>query len=255
MGRSSTKDPDGWYKPNEVHTNRLGRLRRSLRGSSPIIQTKEAQFEKIICRFSGGQTIDDMPVLRQFHMPSQILAAAQTILYIKKSVSAFEKLTAGVVLHILSYLKGNDQIMAALSCKRLASIVEASPVGKIANVTAWQHRPRYGLMGHDSVRKGYLYPAARSWYSEYLAVDNHCGDLIRRVGVHLGNGYQWCPACNLFRLKSGTWWREFAEYENPGILEKEHISKRLENAIEMWWSPECDEDEHGRRTITDPPEK
>ncbi|RMZ85009.1 hypothetical protein DV738_g302, partial [Chaetothyriales sp. CBS 135597] len=284
MVRQSDKDPDGSYKQHgKETTNRLGRLRRSLRGSSPEIPSKEAQFEKTISRFIGDKGAEeDRAVLRQFHMPSKILATADKVLAEKESVSVFENLHTGVLLHILSFIKGNDQIMLALSCKRLASVVEASLVPKIANLTVyspWPPRPafvqaegdRSGAGGLESRQMTYS-----NWFQAHLTSLWQSNELRSRMTKYLGRQYRWCPACKLFRLKHRAWWRELAEHENPGILKHEHVWQKLDNAIKTWREngrskvtsfyysaepPYCpihlllDEDAHGHRTILDPPQE
>ncbi|RMZ82478.1 hypothetical protein DV737_g1961, partial [Chaetothyriales sp. CBS 132003] len=250
-------------------------IRAWLKTNVVSVPSKEAQFEKIISQLAGGKRTHDTPILRQFHMPSHIFTSANTVLEKKESISGLESLHPTVILYILNFLEGNDQIMLALSCKTLASLVEASPIGKIANLTVysrWPCMPGFlkakgeGSTDAQYLRKGYGRPLDYDWYDEQCAARRQCIQLKDRVAKYLGPKHGWCQECKLFRLTDASWWRELAEHENPGILEEQHAVDKLDAAINMWLghgsfmnlvldAPSCpvhtllEEDEHGPDTL------
>ncbi|RMZ86415.1 hypothetical protein DV736_g6357, partial [Chaetothyriales sp. CBS 134916] len=101
----------------------------------------------------------------------------------KESVSGLESLQSTVVLHILRFLEGNDQIMAALFCKTLASLVKLRRLAKSAVGPSTDAR---------FVRKGYGRPSYHTWYDEQCATRRQCIQLKDRVAKYSGPEYSWC---------------------------------------------------------------
>jgi hypothetical protein len=146
-------------------------------------------------------------------------------------------------LSIVEKLTGNEQIMAALVCKTLGAVVETSTVRKIANICHYllgRKDPAMMLtyssdFNDDVLNKwhecGYDGPKVRHhyWY-ETVATQNQYSSLKESVGVWLGPKYKYCIACHKFRPDDEKFWKLFAEYENPGILQKSTLKETKKNA-------------------------
>ena len=145
-----------------------------------------------------------------------------------------ESLPTDIMLNIVGMLTGNEQIMAALVCKTLAAVVEASTVRKIGNITLYRltnkdpassfNQKTEPERWHDcgfvpgmamTNVQNYMY-----WSYAHMQVMEQWKALKESVGKWLGPTYKFCEDCRKYRLIEKKFWTAFAEYENPGITKK-----------------------------------
>ena len=118
--------------------------------------------------------------------------------------------------------------MAALICKTLAAVVETCPLRKIANITYYKVSSKDPASNFDERTKndkwcehGFEPPAQNDFYYSYFqAAGEQHRALNLAVGKWLGPSYKFCAECRKFRPLEKQFWRDFAEYENPGIMKK-----------------------------------
>ena len=145
--------------------------------------------------------------------------------------SQLESLSTDILLNILNNLTGNEQIMAALTCKTFAAVVETSHIRKIGNVTVFANGVKsfaaYKERRNDWHKLGYQPPhdsSTEEIYSTSMESNpiwrqwQHLKDL---VGKWLGSKYKYCDMCRKFRPAGDKFWRDFVEYENPGITKQD----------------------------------
>ena len=146
-----------------------------------------------------------------------------------------------VALRVQDKLTGNDLIMLALCSKTLASRVEGLPVRKIANISGYtvsRTDPAVPLreksVDEDWRKLGFLEkPASGYPWARQAAVEQQA-DLKTRVGQYLGQ-YAHCDECRKFRPLDQTFWREFAEHENPGITKASSKARpKIEEVFSSW---------------------
>jgi hypothetical protein len=146
-------------------------------------------------------------------------------------------------------------------------------VRKIANI-----RP-YGMsnQSHNEVRS--MTPEAlhfagfeRNLEGAFISHANQFEILQTLIGTYLGSNYAWCRTCKIYRLKRKSWWKDFSEYESPGINKvSEETEKKIDDSINGWATQEpipasswdvlpCPAhtilaERKGARTILEPPKK
>lgn len=171
----------------------------------------------------------------------------------KSTKSMLESLPTDILLVIIGELSGHNQIMAALACKTLAAVVEASTIRKIANIIPYKVGSKdpsaavwkRGLPWTSYYGKPTL-PDALEWRewgftddtfpSTYAATDAQVTNLKPAIQKWLGPKYRFCTLCHKFRTLQRPFWRAFAEYENPGITKKSSKTgaKKIKELIDLW---------------------
>lgn len=152
--------------------------------------------------------------------------------------SLLESLPAEVLIGIINYLCGIDQILLALSCKALARAVQASMTPKFANIDCYSPHPRHPAYNLFPVpANGWRFPSLSAVLYDLPedAPPARNRDLSKRVGTWMGTGFAFCTTCHKYRTLDETWWRAFAEYESPGITQAECAKdKKLKKMIDKW---------------------
>jgi hypothetical protein len=171
-----------------------------------------------------------------------------------------EGLPTDILLEVINELAGNDQIMAALSCKTIAAVVETSTIRKIANITHYRLKFKdrtycasvsyyYGTSSMpeiDAVQwRQYGFQDKSRLNGFYAPIDQY-NDLKSAIGQWLGPNYRFCRHCRKFRTLQKTFWRNFAEYENPGITKRpaEQSYETVKQLIEVWNDTSKDQNSH-----------